>query len=123
MADQYSILVCDDSILARKQLVDAIKSVNPDITFYQAANGQEAVDLYNRHTPSLVFIDIVMPVMDGVGAVKKIMDSHPDATVIIVSSIGTQNELKEAIVAGAKDFIQKPFSKDHIVEVMNHYLK
>lgn len=123
MSQGKTILICDDSILARKQLMDAISEVVEDANFVQATNGKEAVDTFNAEHPDLVFLDIVMPVMDGVNAVTEIIKAHPDAKLIIVSSIGTQNELMAAIKAGAKDFIQKPFSKEHIKEVLDYYLK
>lgn len=117
------VLICDDSILARKQLSDALKSCDSSLDIIEATNGKECVEKNAKESPDIVFIDIVMPVLDGVSAVRDICSTDPDATVIIVSSVGTQKELKAAIEAGAKDFIQKPFSKDQITEVFNYYLK
>lgn len=68
----------------------------------------------------MVFLDIVMPLKDGITATKEIIAADPDATIIIVSSVGTQMQLKKAIEAGAKDFIQKPISQpqvDRLIEV------
>lgn len=68
----------------------------------------------------MVFLDIVMPLKDGIAATKEIISADPDATIIIVSSVGTQMQLKKAIEAGAKDFIQKPISQpqvDRLIEV------
>ena len=117
------ILICDDSILARKQLSDAIKLFDEGVEILEAKNGMECVEMYTSDKPDLVFIDIVMPVLDGVSAVKGIIEADKDAKVIIVSSVGTQKELKAAIEAGAKDFIQKPFSKAQIQEVVKYYNK
>lgn len=117
------ILICDDSILARKQLSDVIKKFDEKIEILEAKNGKECIDLFVENKPALVFIDIVMPVLDGVSAVKGIMDCEKNATVIIVSSVGTQKELKAAIEAGASDFVQKPFSDDQIFEVLKFYKK
>lgn len=117
------ILICDDSILARKQLRDSILEVDSSIEIVEAKDGKECVDLFTSNSFDLVFIDIVMPVLDGVSAVKSIIKEKSDAKVVIVSSVGTQKELKEAINAGASDFIQKPFSKDQIAEVIKFYLK
>ncbi|MBQ1902379.1 MAG: response regulator [Lachnospiraceae bacterium] len=117
-----SILVCDDSILARKQLKDVISSFSQEITIKEAANGQEAVDLYKQINPDLIFLDIVMPVKDGISAVQEIIDYDSDAEIIIVSSTGTQTQLKNAIEAGARDFIQKPFSDAQVNKVLKNHL-
>lgn len=85
-------------------------------------NGQEAVDLYQEHTPDLVLLDIVMPEMDGTTAVEKIIASDPNATVVIVSSVGTQLQLKKAITAGAKDFIQKPIDISQVHNLIKTHL-
>lgn len=112
------ILVCDDSILARKQLMDAVKEVATGATFIEGKNGQEAVDLYKSEKPDLVFMDIVMPEKDGNDALSEIKEFDSDAVIIIVSSVGTQEQLKKAIQLGAKDFIQKPFEKNQIQEII-----
>ncbi|MCR5581510.1 MAG: response regulator [Pseudobutyrivibrio sp.] len=112
------ILVCDDSILARKQLMDAVKEIATGATFIEGKNGQEAVDLYKSEKPDLVFMDIVMPEKDGNDALSEIKEFDSDAVIIIVSSVGTQEQLKKAIQLGAKDFIQKPFEKNQIQEII-----
>ena len=105
--DDTKILISDDSILARKQLKDILSQFGTP-TFLEAANGQDAIDIYKKESPSLVFLDIVMPIKDGNAVIHEITDFDPDATIIIVSSVGTQSQLREAIEAGASDFIQKP---------------
>ena len=102
-----TILVGDDSILARKQLKDMISSFgNP--AFLDAKNGEEAVALALEKKPDLIFLDLVMPVKDGIAAIQEIRKDFPDADIVVVSSVGTQTQLKNAISAGAKDFLQKP---------------
>ncbi|SHI61935.1 response regulator [Pseudobutyrivibrio xylanivorans] len=112
------ILICDDSVLARKQLVDAVNEIATGAIFVEGKNGAEAVDLYKSEKPDLVFMDIVMPEKDGNTALAEIKDFDPDAVIIIVSSVGTQEQLKKAIKLGAKDFIQKPFEKNQIKEII-----
>lgn len=112
------ILVCDDSVLARKQLMDAVKEIADGATFIEGKNGAEAVELYKSEKPDIVFMDIVMPEKDGNTALSEIRDFDSDATIIIVSSVGTQEQLKKAIQLGAKDFIQKPFEKNQIQEII-----
>ena len=117
-----SILICDDSILARKSLKDAINSYASGATFYEATNGEQSVSLYKEHHPDMVLLDIVMPLKDGISATKEIIKENADATIIIVSSVGTQLQLKKAIEAGAKDFIQKPINQAQIERLINIHL-
>lgn len=117
-----TILICDDSILTRKQLKDVITTYSSDITFAEATNGQEAIDQYIAVKPNLVFLDIVMPVKDGNEAIAGIIEADKDADIVIVSSIGTQSQLKQAIEAGAKDFIQKPISEEQVLKVLSTHL-
>ena len=118
----YTILISDDSILARKQLKDVINSLGDGATFIDASNGQEAIDKYRESRPTMAFLDIVMPVKDGIEAVKGIISEDPDADIIIVSSVGTQAQLKAAIEAGAKDFIQKPVNRSQVEAIIEKHL-
>ncbi len=120
--DEAKILIGDDSILARKQLKDIIAQYG-GTTFVEAVNGQEAIDKFKSDKPDIVFLDIVMPVKDGIAAVKEIRESDPKAVIIIVSSVGTQAQLKNAIEAGAKDFIQKPLNVEQIERVLKNYFE
>ena len=105
--DNVKILIGDDSILARKQLKDIISTYGSPI-FLEASNGQDTIDIYKKEAPSLVFLDIVMPVKDGNAAIREIVSYDNKADIVVVSSVGTQSQLKAAIEAGAHDFIQKP---------------
>lgn len=116
------ILISDDSILARKQLKDIINSISEGAEFIDATNGQEAIDKYKEFTPDITFLDIVMPVKDGIEAVKGIMEINNQAQIIIVSSVGTQTQLKAALEAGAKDFIQKPIETSHVETLLQTHL-
>lgn len=115
--EDVKILICDDSILARKQLKDIIRRCGYD-NFLEAANGEQAVSLYRESKPQLVFLDIVMPEKDGVQAVHEIRQFDPEAYIIIVSSVGTKSQLKAAIMEGAHDFIQKPYSSSSIERIV-----
>ena len=97
--EDAKILICDDSILARKQLSTMISSL-VECTIFEAANGQECIDMYQQHLPDIVFLDIVMPIKDGHSAIAEIMEKHPDADIVIVSSVGTQAQLRQAIQIG-----------------------
>ncbi|MDD6039323.1 MAG: response regulator [bacterium] len=111
------ILIGDDSILARKQLMDLLTSMGAT-KFIEAVNGKDAVEKYITDKPDLVFLDIVMPIKDGITAVQEIIAENPQATIIIVSSVGTQQQLKAALEAGAKDFIQKPLKPAQIQNII-----
>ena len=114
LLENAKILVGDDSILARKQLKDVLTSFGAK-NFIDAANGQEAIDQYK---PDLVFLDIVMPVKDGIAAVQEICEFDASADIVIVSSVGTQHQLKQAIEAGAKDFVQKPLNAEQVENII-----
>lgn len=120
--DDAKILIGDDSILARRQLKNLINMLGSP-TFFEASNGEDAVNIYKKESPDLVFLDIVMPIMDGNTAVREIMAFDPDALIIIVSSVGTQSLLKGAIMAGASEFIQKPLEQEQIHHVVTSRLE
>ena len=120
--EDVKILICDDSILARKQLKDIISTIGTP-TFIEGKDGQEAVDLYQLEHPDLVFIDVIMPEKDGNAAIKEIIHFDPDATIIVASSVGTQSQLKQAMLEGAKDFVQKPLNPQHITKIVNNFLE
>ncbi len=117
MVEEYRVLVCDDSILARKRLKNLL-AVNGVKTIYEAVNGQEAVDQYKANRPDVVFMDIVMPIKDGIEAVKEIIAFDEKANIVMVSSVGTHGYLKDAIKAGASDFLQKPIEDVKFADFM-----
>ena len=112
------VLIGDDSILARKQLKDVLSTMGA-VHFIEAVNGKEAVEKYIAEKPDIIFLDIIMPIKDGIHAVQEIIAEDPSAQIIIVSSVGTQQQLKAAIEAGAKDFIQKPINADQIKTIVS----
>ena len=119
MNKDAKILVCDDSILARKSLSSMLNNFGyTDIS--EVSNGEDAVKYCKENRPDLIFLDIVMPVKDGVTATSEIMADNPSSKIIIVSSVGTQTHIKEAIKEGAKDFIQKPLDEDLLKQVLEN---
>ncbi len=112
------ILIGDDSILARKQLKDVLTSLGAT-RFVEAVNGNEAVEKFIAEKPDLIFLDIIMPIKDGISAVREIIAEDAAAQIIIVSSVGTQHQLKAAIEAGAKDFVQKPINAEQIASIVS----
>ena len=117
-----SILVCDDSILARKNMSGILNAIGCT-NIREVSNGQAAVDSVKEQHTDIVFLDIIMPVKDGITATKEIKEISPDTVVIICSSVGTQKHLREAIKAGSKDFIQKPVEANMVKQVIDRIVK
>ncbi len=120
--EEMKVMVCDDSMFVRKTMVTVISSLGVN-KIIEAADGQQAIDQYTENKPDLVFMDIVMPVVTGIDALKKIKEIAPAAKVIMASSIGTQNYLKSAIKAGAADFLQKPITADQVKQILENVSK
>lgn len=116
------ILICDDSILARKKLKNNLYDLGCT-NILEVSDGQTAIDTYKAERPDITFLDIVMPVKDGITAVKEICTFDKSAYIVMISSVGTQEHLKEAIKSGAQDFMQKPASIEQIQHVVNHVLE
>lgn len=116
------ILVCDDSILSRRQMKNMLTSIT-ECKITEAENGEVAITKYKEVKPDIVFLDIVMPVKDGLSTAKELKAFDPDAYMIIASSVGTQNSIKEALTAGVKDFVQKPIDKTQLMRIIDAYLE
>ena len=115
--DNAKILISDDSILARKQLKDFISKYGTP-TFFEASNGQDAIDIYKKEKPDLSFLDIVMPVKDGNAAIREIIDFDKDAEIIIVSSVGTQSQLRYAQFFGTFLLSHNVVTKDQLLSAL-----
>ena len=111
------VLICDDSMLMRKKLKEVLKNCGCE-NILEAANGQVAIDIYKESNPDLVFMDIIMPIKNGIQAVKEIMEFDKDAKVVMASSAGTKEHIKEAIKIGAFEFIQKPWEVEQISKIL-----
>lgn len=112
-----NILVCDDAAFMRMMIKD-ILTKNGYTIVGEAENGQNAVEKYNETKPDLVMMDITMPEMDGIQALKKIKATDPNAAIIMCSAMGQQAMVIESIQSGAKDFIVKPFQPDRVLEAV-----
>jgi len=118
------VLVVDDALFMRKMLIDILKKEGFEICG-EAENGKDAIEQYKQLKPDLVTMDIVMPKMDevdGIAAVREIMKIDPQAKIIMVSAMGQHVLVVEAIQAGAKDFITKPFQPSRITEALKRLL-
>lgn len=116
------ILITDDAAFMRMQLKDMVTKLGHEV-IGEAENGQVAVEQYKQLKPDLVTMDITMPEMDGVTALTEIKKVDPNATVIMCSAMGQQGMVVDAIRAGAKDFIVKPFTVERIAEALNKHLQ
>ncbi len=111
------VQICDDSVLVRKKMKDFLATLGiTEVT--EAINGNEAVDIYKANNPDVVFMDIVMPEKTGVEALLDIRSYDENAKVVIASSVGTQENLKIAIAAGAYDFLQKPIDYANVQKIL-----
>lgn len=111
------ILIVDDAAFMRMMIKDILTKNGYEV-IGEAANGIQAVELYKAHNPDLVTMDITMPEMDGIEAVKQIKAVNPGAKVIMCSAMGQQSMVMDAIKAGASDFIVKPFQADRVLEAV-----
>lgn len=111
------VLFVDDSAFMR-QILKGIILKEPFELAGEAATGREAVDLYQQVRPDLVTMDIIMPELNGIDAVKQIRAIDPNAKIIMVSAMGQQGMVIDAIQAGARDFIIKPFQPPRILEAL-----
>ena len=112
-----NILVCDDAAFMRMMIKDILTKNGYNIAG-EAENGLKAVEKYNETKPDLVLMDITMPEMDGIQALKKIKEMYPAAKVVMCSAMGQQAMVIEAIQSGAKDFIVKPFQAERVLEAV-----
>ena len=112
-----NILICDDAAFMRMMIKDILTKNGYNVAG-EAENGAKAVEKYAEVKPDLVLMDITMPEMDGIQALKKIKSSDPAAMVIMCSAMGQQAMVIESIQSGARDFIVKPFQQDRVIEAI-----
>ncbi|WP_339175560.1 response regulator [Solibacillus sp. FSL R5-0691] len=115
------ILIVDDAAFMRMMIKDILTKNGYEVVG-EAADGIQAVEKYNELRPDLVTMDITMPEMDGIAALKEIKGTDPNAVVIMCSAMGQQAMVIDAIQAGAKDFIVKPFQADRVIEAIQKAL-
>ena len=111
------VLIVDDAAFMRMMIKDILEKNGFDVVG-EACNGLVAVDLYKKEKPDVVTMDITMPDMDGIEAVKAIKEFDPNAKIIMCSAMGQQSMVMDAIKAGARDFIVKPFQADRVLEAI-----
>jgi two-component system, chemotaxis family, chemotaxis protein CheY len=116
-----SIMIVDDAMFMRVTLRNILTKEGHEIVA-ESDNGEDAVARYLELRPDVVTMDITMPKMDGIAAVREIVTADPSARVIMCTAMGQKNMVLEAIQAGAKDFIVKPFQPERVIEGINKAL-
>jgi two-component system, chemotaxis family, chemotaxis protein CheY len=114
-------LIVDDSVFARKNIAKMIEMFGGEVAG-EAGDGCTAITEYDRARPDLVLMDITMPQMEGIEAAERIIRNDPDARVIMVSSVGYQENIVAALQKGAKHFVQKPVKAEVLYEVIKYVM-
>ncbi|HEY6088430.1 MAG TPA: response regulator [Gemmatimonadaceae bacterium] len=116
-----TVLVCDDAVFMRTMVSDILSQAGFTVVG-EAENGKQAVEKYQQLKPDLVTMDIIMPEMGGIEAVKKITQMDPGARILMCSAMGQQALVQEALQAGARDFVVKPFQPSRVLEAVQRVL-
>ncbi len=113
------VLVCDDALVMRMVIKKELEKMGGYEVIAEASDGEEAVELYKEYKPDITTMDITMPKKTGIEALKDIVAYDKGAKVVMVSAMGQEEWVKQAIIAGAKNFIVKPFTPEKLQEVLN----
>lgn len=116
------VLITDDAAFMRMMLKDILTKNGHEVVG-EAGNGIEMLQKYDKTMPDIVTLDITMPNMDGLVALKELRKKHPNANVVMCSAMGQQSMVIDAIQSGAKDFIVKPFQAERVVECLAKFSK
>jgi two-component system, chemotaxis family, chemotaxis protein CheY len=116
-----TVLIVDDIAFVRKTLAEILTQAHYQV-IGEAADGAEAIKLFEQHSPDLVTMDLVMPLMSGIDATRRIVAIQKNAKVVIISAMGQENLVMEAINAGAKDFLLKPFNSKDVLKTVERAL-
>lgn len=114
-------LIVDDSVFARKNLARMVETFGGQVVG-EAGDGVSAISEYERVKPDIVLMDITMPQMEGIEAAEKIVQAHPEARIVMVSSVGYQENIVAALQRGARHFVQKPVKPEVLYEVIKYVM-
>lgn len=117
-----SVLICDDARFVRRLIADILDQAGYEVVG-EAADGREAVDNYRRLRPDLVTMDVVMPEMGGLDALREIVREDTGARVLMCSALGQPALIREAMEAGARDYVVKPFQPSRVLEAVQRALR
>lgn len=110
------ILVVDDAMFMRNKTSRLLTEIGHQVI--EASNGQEAVNLQKQEQPDLILMDITMPVLDGIEALKQMKQNDPSVKVVMVTALGQKSMVLEALKAGARDFVVKPFQAERLLDAV-----
>ena len=114
-----NILICDDAAFMRMMIKDILTKNGYNVAG-EAENGARAVEKYNELKPDLVLMDITMPEMDGIEALRQIKKDFPDSKVVMITAAGQKDKMMEAVKLGATEFVSKPFVEETVIEALAH---
>ena len=117
-----SVLIVDDSRTSRRILKDILERAGYKIAG-EAINGKEAVEMYAKLLPDIVTMDITMPEMDGIEALRQIRQGYPDARIVMITAAGQKEKMLEAVKLGAIEFVAKPFVEESVIDALEHCKK
>ena len=120
---KFSVLIVDDATFVRTKLKKVVEKMDFAEVVGEASNGLEAISLYKKLNPDLVTMDLVMPNIDGIQAIEDIMAYDKDANIIVISAMGQDLSIKEAVEKGAKEYIKKPFKDDEVYTIIEREIK
>jgi len=121
--EKKRILICDDAQFTRNILKNIMSKTGFVEVVGEAPNGNKGIELYKKLKPDMVTMDLVMPEKGGIETIEEILKIDPKALIVVVSALGQEALVLEAAKKGAKDFIQKPFKTNQILEVLERILK
>lgn len=115
------IMIVDDSLMIRINMRKLLEKNGFEIVA-EACNGQDAIEKYVKFQPDLITMDITMPILDGISALQEIIKINPDARVVMISALGQERKIIEALNSGARHYIQKPIKELHAIEVIKNII-
>lgn len=116
-----TVLIVDDADFMRMMLRDIVEDMGMEVGA-EAHDGAQAIEQYQQKKTDLVLLDITMPVMDGLDALKEIIKHDPEANVVMITALGQKDQVLACIKAGARDFIIKPFDQERVTETLDHLM-
>jgi two-component system chemotaxis response regulator CheY len=117
------VLIVDDAAFIRKRIKKVVEKIEYADVIGEAANGGDAINLYKELKPDLVTMDLIMPDVDGVKAIEEIMKFDKNAKIVVVSALGQELTITDALGKGAKEYIKKPFKEEDIYRTLERFLK
>ncbi|OPX42666.1 chemotaxis protein CheY [Ruminiclostridium hungatei] len=121
--EELKFVVVDDAVFMRTLIKRMIEENSNYVVVGEGANGHEAISQAKKFLPDIMTLDITMPEMDGIMAIKEILNASPNTKIIMVSAMGQQSMVIDAIKMGARDFIVKPFDKTRVQQAIENVLK